>query len=205
MQLISASDHISDSSLCLCLHKSAVEAEQALGKQNHITDDGCQCCSIRRHARQCHQCSNIAGAEDQVQRLWHKQLQAVFNWLLPEYSAETHTSDKHGPASTHPDESHQPVQSSTPSKGDAESVKSMADPSASRSEDEDELKDEGFDVAELYAAVKPSGNEPQLPQNNPKLRPTLRPYQRRAAAWMVARETGLCVCSHTLKWHCPMH
>lgn len=67
-------------------------------------------------------------------------------------------------------------------------------------EADDVLEGEGFDAAELYAAVKPSGNEPQLPQDNPKLRPTLRPYQRRAAAWMVGRETGavVCLCMHML-------
>ena len=48
----------------------------------------------------------------------------------------------------------------------------------------------GFDVAELYAAVKPEGNEPELAGDNPKLRPTLRPYQKRAAAWMVSQENA---------------
>ena len=31
-----------------------------------------------------------AGAEDQVQRKWHKQLQSVLLWLMPEHSADQH-------------------------------------------------------------------------------------------------------------------
>ena len=78
---------------------------------------------------------------------------------------------------------------------DAAAVDGTSDTSASMAAEQDDLLErEGFDAAELYAAVKPSGKEPQLPQDNPKLRPTLRPYQRRAAAWMVARETGALVC-----------
>lgn len=44
------------------------------------------------------------------------------------------------------------------------------------------------DVAEVYAAVRPSGSEPAWTRPIPELRPTLRPYQARALAWMVSRE-----------------
>jgi len=40
----------------------------------------------------------------------------------------------------------------------------------------------------IYAAVRPTGREPELQGEFPNLSVQLRPYQRRAAAWMVARE-----------------
>eukprot|EP00775_Hariotina_reticulata_P006629 gene6629-6857_t len=46
----------------------------------------------------------------------------------------------------------------------------------------------GFDAAELYSAVKPRGAEPMLQQQPPQLLPQLRPYQRRAAHWMLSKE-----------------
>ena len=72
---------------------------------------------------------------------------------------------------------------------------------ASETDDDSEEETGGFDVAELYAAVKPEGNEAELAGDNPKLQPTLRPYQKRAAAWMVSRENASQVQScfvHTL-------
>jgi len=44
------------------------------------------------------------------------------------------------------------------------------------------------EAAEVYAAVRPDGREPAWSANIPELRPTLRPYQNRALAWMVQRE-----------------
>ncbi|PHT52525.1 hypothetical protein CQW23_06987 [Capsicum baccatum] len=45
-----------------------------------------------------------------------------------------------------------------------------------------------FDVASFYEAIKPSKEEPMLDDDLPGLLPKLRPYQRRAAYWMVQRE-----------------
>jgi hypothetical protein len=51
-------------------------------------------------------------------------------------------------------------------------------------------REDSFDAAEVCAAVRPSARAPALEADLPALRPELRPYQRRAAAWMVARERG---------------
>ena len=44
------------------------------------------------------------------------------------------------------------------------------------------------DAMEIYAAVKPSGDEPELTGELPELSARLHTYQRRSAAWMVCRE-----------------
>ena len=146
--------------------------------------------------------NKYAGAEDQVQRKWHKQLQSVLLWLLPEHSADQHmphSSELSGiSADTQPHTcQHNPVLRHPPMKpGDvvpdsAAASNSMQQNRLSSSHQQGTAGNAqaiGFDVAELYAAVKPQGNEPELSANNPKLRPKLRPYQKRAAAWMVARE-----------------
>ena len=119
--------------------------------------------------------------------------------MLPEYSAESLTDNNLNDASPRQLASDQmPLQQCTADTPEAAAVSNTSDPPASMSEEQDDLlgDDGGFDAAELYTAVKPLGTEPQLPQDNPKLRPTLRPYQRRAAAWMVARETGARVRPH---------
>ena len=44
------------------------------------------------------------------------------------------------------------------------------------------------DAMEIYAAVKPSGDEPELAGDPPELKARLHHYQRRSAAWMLQRE-----------------
>lgn len=50
--------------------------------------------------------------------------------------------------------------------------------------------DSQFDLAAFYEAVKPSTGAGLLEENLPDLLPHLRPYQLRAANWMVQREKG---------------
>ncbi|XP_015575743.2 E3 ubiquitin-protein ligase SHPRH [Ricinus communis] len=47
-----------------------------------------------------------------------------------------------------------------------------------------------FDVAGFYEAIKPSKSSPTLNDDLPDLLPVLRPYQRRAAYWMLQQEKG---------------
>ncbi|ERN04198.1 E3 ubiquitin-protein ligase SHPRH isoform X1 [Amborella trichopoda] len=47
-----------------------------------------------------------------------------------------------------------------------------------------------FSAAAFYEAIKPSKEEPMLKDELPDLIPQLRPYQRRAAYWMIQRERG---------------
>ncbi|KAK6932900.1 SNF2, N-terminal [Dillenia turbinata] len=51
-------------------------------------------------------------------------------------------------------------------------------------------KNDSFDASRFYEAIKPSKAEPMLEDELPNLVPRLRPYQRRAAYWMVQREKG---------------
>lgn len=63
----------------------------------------------------------------------------------------------------------------------------LQSPLAQIQEEEDAAE---ADAMEIYAAVKPSGRERALPGRLPELTSTLHAHQRRAAAWMLDRETG---------------
>ncbi|GFZ15124.1 RING-finger, DEAD-like helicase, PHD and SNF2 domain-containing protein [Actinidia rufa] len=53
-----------------------------------------------------------------------------------------------------------------------------------------------FDAGGFYEAINPSKEDPMLEDDIPDLLPELRPYQRRAAYWMVQREKGSSECSN---------
>jgi hypothetical protein len=210
VQLVQA-DQSEHSGLCVSLHKSALEVDQILGnKMPWACCNGYACMHGMSvfgmwipHSVWLHQ--KHADAEDQVQRQWHKQLQAVFAWLLPEHAIEAHTP-QHLPSLQGKDMQQQQQQqqelSSSQQQPAANSSTLHASVSkASEADDNSGGETGGFDVAELYAAVKPEGSEPELAGDNPKLRPTLRPYQKRAAAWMVSREDASQVHSHVVHTH----
>ncbi|KAK4835874.1 hypothetical protein QYF36_015629 [Acer negundo] len=99
-------------------------------------------------------------------KLWKKSMMNVMAWLRPEVMTS---------------EARYGVQILT--ELDVNSMTDVEDTSQSK-------KRTRFDVAAFYEAIKPSKAEPMLENDIPDLLPVLRPYQRRAAYWMVQREKG---------------
>ena len=59
-----------------------------------------------------------------------------------------------------------------------------------------------MDAASIYSLVKPPKDlKVELQGSFKQLRPQLRPYQRRAASWMVQREKGFLVCIISRQLH----
>ncbi|KAB2010015.1 hypothetical protein ES319_D10G206600v1 [Gossypium barbadense] len=109
-------------------------------------------------------CESLLG---KTRQLWKKSMVNVMAWLRPE------------------------VMTSEAKYGVCESVNMEVDLYPVT---EDETSRPGkrarFDVAEFYEAIKPSKENSMLKDDIPDLLPVLRPYQRRAAYWMIQREKG---------------
>nr|XP_009611461.1 E3 ubiquitin-protein ligase SHPRH-like [Nicotiana tomentosiformis]XP_009611462.1 E3 ubiquitin-protein ligase SHPRH-like [Nicotiana tomentosiformis] len=101
---------------------------------------------------------------DTSRQLWKKSMMHVMAWLRPEVVT---SEARYG--------------YEVAAHSDVGLASGLAESSASR-------KCSRFDVASFYEAIKPSKEEPMLDDNLPGLLPKLRPYQRRAAYWMVQRE-----------------
>ncbi|KAK2982396.1 hypothetical protein RJ640_026239 [Escallonia rubra] len=108
---------------------------------------------------------------DNRKQLWKKSMMSVMAWLRPEV---TTSEARYGCSVSTDIEIDSPMETNEAS-------------SAPR-------KRAGFDVAGFYEAVKPSKEDPMLENDMPDLLPKLRPYQLRAAYWMVQREKGASGC-----------
>ncbi|CAH8371515.1 unnamed protein product [Eruca vesicaria subsp. sativa] len=99
---------------------------------------------------------------DNTRQIWKKSMVNVMSWLRPE------------------------VMTSEARYGTLLNERSMV------TEDEtlDSSKQSRFDATAFYEAIKPSKTEAMLEDDITDLLPELRPYQRRAAYWMVQRERG---------------
>ncbi|KAF8063114.1 hypothetical protein N665_1184s0003 [Sinapis alba] len=99
---------------------------------------------------------------ENTRQIWKKSMIHVMSWLRPE------------------------VMTSEARYGRQLNERSMV------TEDEtmDSSKQSRFDAAAFYEAIKPSKTDAMLEDDITDLLPELRPYQRRAAYWMVRRERG---------------
>ncbi|KAJ6952172.1 E3 ubiquitin-protein ligase SHPRH [Populus alba x Populus x berolinensis] len=104
---------------------------------------------------------------ESTRQIWKKSMMNVMAWLRPE------------------------VMTSEARYGHAKSTEMEVNMAAEIGDDTSNSgKRAQFDVAGLYEAIKPSKSDPMLEDDLPDMLPTLRPYQRRAAHWMVQQEKG---------------
>ncbi|GFY84449.1 RING-finger, DEAD-like helicase, PHD and SNF2 domain-containing protein [Actinidia rufa] len=110
---------------------------------------------------------------DTTRQLWKRSMMSVMSWLRPEVI----TSEAR-------------YEHSELTEQELDSRMEMDNDSLVR------RKRAKFDVAGFYEAIKPSKEYPTLEDDIPDLLPEFRPYQRRAAYWMVQREQGSSECSN---------
>lgn len=105
---------------------------------------------------------------DTSRQLWKKSMVNVMSWLRPE------------------------IMTSEVRYGFGSCMKMEVDPQTEMTDDTcNTRKHARFDPAGFYEAIKPSKAEPMLEDDIPELLPKLRPYQLRAAFWMVEREKAV--------------
>ncbi|KAG6402018.1 hypothetical protein SASPL_138887 [Salvia splendens] len=104
---------------------------------------------------------------DNTRQLWKKSMMNVMSWLRPEVMTSEARYGYNDVMNMEADEL----------------LVADGDTHASRQQ----VK---FEVSRFYEAIKPSKDAPMLEDNLPGLLPELRPYQHRAAYWMVKREKG---------------
>ncbi|XP_061339196.1 uncharacterized protein LOC133285897 isoform X2 [Gastrolobium bilobum] len=105
---------------------------------------------------------------DGSRQLWKKSMMNIMSWLRP----ETMTSEVR--------------------YGFGSCMKMEVDPQTEKGDDICYTRKYArFDPSGFYEAIKPSKAAPMLDDDIPELLPELRPYQRRAAFWMVEREKAM--------------
>ncbi len=151
--------------------------------------------------------SAAAYAEDTARRPWQAQLLTVLQWLAPHWhdalTSTSAASSGDGSSCMHGHNLQEHCQlcqqvhqqsrvvdssSASGSMQGHEAPGTTDTGSANASSAARQQAAAAFDAAELYAAVKPTGREPQESRQPWQLRPVLRPYQRRAVHWMLQQE-----------------
>ena len=107
-------------------------------------------------------------ADERATRVFHRQLKVVMDWCRPDCGPDA-------------------VGLSDADYGFLRDRR----PGAGRGEGEGaDLSTSSINSSVIFDYIKPKGDEPMLADHFRELVPVLRPYQRRAAAWMVQRENG---------------